>query len=575
VNQAVRHLKFIALFGGWLALLPSGVRADGEQLMPGGAQSIARGGANAAHPTDASAILQNPAGLVDLPDLAYYDFDTAFNHICVHPYGYYGWGVYAQDARAGSTSNPDAHRSEFGDPESSAYGTRHLDSVCNSAGVAPVPQLAFVVRLNDRWAVGFGFVAPALVSGAQWGGKDGTIAVNDGGNDGQASRPTPTRYELIRQQAKFALNPTAAVAYRALPWLSFGVTLQVTMASLDNYVMMALRAGTSPTDDMLAKLHVADYFMPALTFGVYATPNKRWGLAGTFNWSDGFDGHGDLTVTTNAFHRNAVGDELLPLQNDPVKLKRVRVAAPWTATLAARYAQPREGAPADADSMTKEVWDVEADASYTANREMGANRVEIADSFSLEFRRANATPQMPLVVQQSDLSPLNLERHVLDVVAVRAGGSYNVVPGHLQVSAGAFFQSRGVEADYASISSYGFMRVGLSLGVVVRLGTVDLMAAYAHIFQEELDIAPPPYQPNTAATADPKSGFDERIYQDGQLSDKPRLDPKAPSPAAANGVASLQQPAVFESDTARRRVVNAGSYVASFNIVSIGLVHHF
>jgi hypothetical protein len=559
----VRQLIFITLIAS--SLLAGSVRADGEQIMPGGTQSVSRGGATAARPTDASTMLQNPAGLIDLPgNQAFYDFDTAFNSVCVEPYGYYGWGVYQAEGA-------DAQLSEFGNPASRAYGARHLDTVCNSAYITPTPQIAYAFHITERLSLAAGFVAPVFVPGSQFGGSDGTIAV-DGGTQ---ARPTPTRYDQIRQEIKFAINPTLSAAYAVMPWLAFGMTLQVTMASLNNYTVMALRAGTSPANDMLARLHVSDYFMPALTFAAYAKPSARVRLAGTFSWTDGFDGSGDLTFTTAVYHRGATGDELVPLVNDPVKLKRVRVALPWSAKLAARYAQPRFGAPASTDVMTSELWDIEVDADYTANRSVSANSVEIQNDFALEFRRANGAPQMPIEVKQEDLKALNVARHVLDSVALRVGASYNLVPGRLQVSAGGFFQSRGTSPNYVTVGNYGLGRVGIGLGVVVRLGSVDLMAAYAHVFQEEVRVAPPPHQPRNQASDDPQDGFDQRIYEDGQLSEKPRTDPRAPAPSAADGVASSRQSSVFESDDIRSRVVNAGRYIVSFNVLSLGLVHHF
>jgi hypothetical protein len=570
VSEPVRQLFFSALLAScWL--LCASAHADGEQLMPGGAQSVARGGATVARPTDATAILQNPAGLVDVVgNQGLYGFDVAFDHICEEPYGYYGWGVYLAEERPGSTSNPDSNRSEFGDPAIAAYGRRRLDRVCNSAPIAPTPQLAFVLHASDRLAFGFGILAPVLVSGAQWGGADATISA------GGEARPTPTRYQLVRQEAKVGYSANAAIAYRALPWLSFGLTLQAAGITADNYVVMALRAGTSPSNDMLAKLHVTDLFIPSLTFGAYARPNARWRFAGTFVWSQGFDGHGDLTYTTNYYHQGAVGSEAVPLTNDPVKLQRVRVSVPWTATLATRYAQPRASSPSDArDPLVREVWDIELDASYTANSLVAANRIEIANDFTLDFRRADGTPQMPLTVKQSDLQELSVARHGLDVIVVRLGGSANLVPGRLQVSGGGFFQTRSIDPSYASVDSYGFARGGLGLGVMVRIGTVDLMASYAHIFQEELLVAPPPHQPRDQATDAPESGFDQRIYEDGQLSAQPRTDPRAPAPSAADGVAKLKQSAAFESENLRSRVVNAGRYTANFNVLSLGVVHHF
>ena len=559
----MRQLIFITLVGS--SLLAASVHADGEQIMPGGAQAVARGGANAARPTDASTMLQNPAGLVDLPqNQVFLDFDTAFNSICDHPYGYYGWGVYQGDSG-------DAQSSEFGNPASKAYGARPLDTVCNSAGIFPTPQIAASFHITERLSLAFGLVAPVFVGGAQFGGSDGTIAVNGG----TEARPTPTRYDLIRQEIKSGYSASFSGAYSVLPWLALGMTLQSTGAAVNSYQVIALRAGTSPANDMLAKLAVSDFFIPTLTFAAYAKPAPRVRVAGTFTWSDGFNGRGDLTFTTGTYHRGATGSELLPLENDPVKLKSVRVDAPWTAKLAARYAQPRGGEAVGGDVMKTEIWDVELDAEYTANHSLAPNTVEIQNDFVLEFRRANGAPQMPLAVKQEDLKELSVGRHLLDMVAIRVGGSYNVVPGLLQLSAGGFFQSRSTSADYATVANYGFSRVGLALGLVWRLGSTDLMAAYSHVFQEELNLAPPPHQPRTQASDDPHSGFDQRIYEDGQLSDKPITDPRAPSAKAADSVASSRQTAVFESDDARSRVVNAGRYTASFNVLSLGLVHHF
>jgi len=569
MSDAPRKLTQLAAAAALAILLASArVHADGETLMPGGAAAVGRGGATLARPTDPTSMLQNPALLVDLPDNQFYfGVDAAIDKICDHPYGYYGWGVYLQQDGAGNPNNPDDRRSEFGDPASSRYGNRHLDTVCNSGPFATLPQMAWALHLNDRLSVGFGFVSQIFVGGSQWGGKDGTIQTNDG------PRPTPTRYQALYTEAA-GLDPTGAVAYRVLPWLSIGATLQVELASADSYSVIALRAGTSPSNDMLARLHASDYFIPAVTFGVYAKPHRRLRLAGTFNWSDGLDGHGTLTFTTNAYHSGAVGSELVPLVNDPIKLKQVTVKMPWTAALAARYAQPRNAADSG-NHMTDDVWDVEVDAAVTANHSMGSNVVQIANDFQLEFRRADGTPQTPLKVTQDDLRDLNFDRHALDVVVLRLGGSYNVLPGKLQVSGGGFFQTRGVDPSYANVGSFGLMRGALALGLTFRAGSVDLFASYSHIFQEELTVAPPDNQPRQVATDDPTTGFDQRVYQNGTLSTQPRTDPAAPKPANADAVAKLTQGAVFDAEGLRARVINAGRYTAHFDVISLGASYRF
>lgn len=563
-------LRLLGLVLSLSLLTARGVRAEGEQLMPGGTAAIGRGGAIAARPTDNMTMLHNPAGLVDLEgDQVLLNLDVALDDFCVQPYGYYGWGVYLTQDREGNTNNPDDHTSEFGDPASSKYGTRHLDRICNSAQTGPLPQLAFSYHITPKLSLAFGFVLNAATAGSQFGGKDGTIQTDDG------PRPTPTRYQFIRSEA-LGFNPTASAAYKVSSWLSLGMTLQVLMGSADIYEVIALRAGTSPANDMLAKAHATDLFMPALTLSAYVKPTRKLRIAGVFNWSDGLDGHGSMTFTTNYYHQGATGSESLPLQNDPIKLSRVRVAQPWTATLAARYVQPRAADSNGTDPMKDELWDIEVDASYVANKATSdSNRVDVAGDFALEFRRADGTPQSPLQVKKSELDEINLERHIMDLWALRLGGSVNILPNRLSVSAGGFFQTRSVEPSYASIDAFGFRRLGLGLGVTVRAGKFDLTAAYSHIFQETITVAPPAYAPRSEGNDAPDSGFDTRIFRNGRLSDQPTPDPKAPQPGQADGVAKLTQTAVFESDDLRRRVVNAGRYTASFNLVSVGATYHF
>ncbi len=550
------------------------LRADGEELFPvGGAQQVARGGATLERPSDASTVLRNPAGLTELNDnQGHYGLDLPLDDICVDPYGYYGWGVYIQERREGTESNPAANRSEFGDAASRDYGARRLDRVCNSGPIVPIPQLAVAFQPTEDFAFGLGLFAPILVAGTQWGGSDGTIAVDD--PDGVQSRPTPTRYQLIRQTG-FGINLVGGAAYRATSWLSLGLGLQVGVLSAESYTAVALRAGTSPANDMLAKLDVSDYFIPALTFAVYAKPTSYLRVAATFAWSDDFDGSGELSYTTNAYHRGAAGTEALPLENDPVKIERAVVTMPWTATLAVRVAQPRAGVDGTEELLEREHWDLELDVSLTANSALYPNTVAIADDFALEFRRADGVPQMPLEVQESDLAELSVDRHLQDVIAVRLGGGFTVVRGVMQLMAGGFYQSRGVDPAYASAASFGLGRAGISAGALVRIGPFDLVGAYAHVFQETLSVAPPPHEPRDEANSrDPRSGFDQRIYEDGELGE-PRRDRRAPAPGEADGVAAMQQTAVFESETLRARVTNAGRYTASFHVLSLSVVHRY
>jgi|GEM_PF-6658370 len=568
--RTVRYLQLVALLGCAL-VLPRKTYAEGEGIMPGGAAAVGRGGAIAAKPVDAMTLLHNPAGLTALDgNQGHYGLDMQVDSLCMEPYGYYGWGITLPEMRAGTAPNLDVRRSEFGDPASRNYGRRPLDKVCNSGAIIPVPQLAASLRIHERVWLALGMVAPVLVTGSQWGGSDGTIAVGD------SARPTPTRYNVVRTDVKFAFNPTIGAAYKATDWLSLGLAFQVAMGSADAYQVMALRAGTSPSNDMMTKVNASDYFVPTLIFGVYAKPNKYLRIGGTFNWSEGIDGSGKLTFYTNHYHHGAVGDEFIPYENKPVKVDRVRAPAPISATLAVRYVQPLPGADENSkDPLNSELFDVELDATYTGSGQVAPYRASVANDFELEFRRADNTPAEPLEVKAKSLSSLAADRHGLDVWALRLGGSWTALPGVLQASLGAFYQSRGVEAAYVAIDNYGLARIGFGLGARVRLGPVDLTAAYSHVFQETVQIAPPEHEPRDQASDDPTRGFDQRIYEDGVLTNGPVRDPRAPSPADADGVASVRQGAVFESEDQRARVINAGKYTAGFNVFSLAVTHRF
>ena len=258
----------------------------------------------------------------------------------------------------------------------------------------------------------------------------------------------------------------------------------------------------------------------------------------------------------------------------------MQVAVPWVLTLGGRFAMPRNGklaftAPTKVavDPLAEELWDIEFDFAYNLNARTSKNQVDVGEDVALQFRVADGTPQTPLNVPHQDLESLVVDKHLRNYTAYRLGTTINVVPQLLGISAGGFFESRGADPAYASIDSFAFARLGLGGGVVLRLGSVDLQAAYQHVFQETIEVVPPPHQPRTAATDSPTSGFDQRIYRDGVLDSTPTRDPAAPSHGDA--VAAGQQSALFETAQRRARVINAGRYTASFDIVSVGAAYKF
>ncbi len=568
-----------------LACVAGTAHAGGLELMPGGTRSVGRGGAVAARAEDPFTLRYNPAGLARLEGQGLMlNVDVPLHDMCVDLYGFYGWGVYASGD------------SEFGNSATDAdYAEDPLDQVCNSARVAPIPHLAWAGRFGD-FGIGAGFVAPTLIGGLQFGGEDGTIDTPDG------PRPTPTRYQLIKQQVIFGLNPAVGIGYRVLPRLRVGVAFQLLMVKAKSRVVQAGSSGTSPHNAHLVELTAEDFFIPTAIVGVHATPIDALDLGVGFHWSDALRGPGSVLYETNTYHAGATTGPV-PFTNEPIPLRQVDVGLPWVLTGAVRYAgilpEARdEIAAGKRDPMQHELWDVELDVAYQLNQRASKNSIE-ADAnaecddvtaadpataprvpcFRIASRSAELDPLPPLEVLEQDFTQLNIDRHLADSVAVRLGGSYSLVPTQFAVNAGGFFETRGVDPDYASVDTFAFQRIGAGVGIVWRVGEFDLLASYAHIFQEQLEVAPPAHEPFARGTEDPTTGFDQRVGGlDASGSDiaGPVLeDESAPSPASADGVASARQPALVSTQSRRARVINAGKYTASFDIISVGAVYRF
>jgi hypothetical protein len=172
-----------------------------------------------------------------------------------------------------------------------------------------------------------------------------------------------------------------------------------------------------------------------------------------------------------------------------------------------------------------------------------------------------------------------VDPHRTTAYTARLGGSFSILPRELSVHAGGFFESRSVDPAYADVDSFAFQRVGLGLGGVIRLGAFDIRLAYSHIFSETLDVVPPPQQNVENATqGDPRSGFDKRVGgtfgPDGTRQGGVVLeDPTAP--AKGDAVAAKTQQSAVSTQARPERVINAGKYTASFDIISVGAVYHF
>jgi hypothetical protein len=558
---------------GALLVLPRLAEAAGLQLLPGGNQSVARGGAVAARAEDPMVIANDPAGLAFLSGSQFLlDAIVPIQHMCVDPYGYYGWGAYGGPGS-----------SEFGDqlaldnPRNptvgATYATTPLPRVCNSAKPAGIPEIAWTTKIGKRFGLGIALVAvPVVVPGLQFGGADGTVETPYG------SRPTPTRYSLVKQEVPFAFGPSIGAGYRLLKQLSVGMTFQVLSLKARAIAVQNIAAGTQPTSDSLATLETQDYFIPSLTFSVHAKPIRPLDLVVVFHYTDDFRGAGEVSYETGTFHRGAASGQV-PYKNDPISVSDVRVGMPWELTTGARYAgllsKRNETGAGLGDPMDTELWDVELDLGYSLNG-LARNSVNVGHDATLGTQNVGESVKH---TTSEGVGAFEVNPHRTTAYTARLGGSFSILPRELAVHAGGFFESRSVDPAYADIDSFAFQRVGLGLGGVIRLGNFDIRLAYSHIFSETLDVVPPRQQKVENATpGDPRSGFDKRVGgtfgPDGTRQGGVVLeDPTAP--AKGDAVAAKTQQSAVSTQARPERVVNAGKYTASFDIISVGAVYHF
>ncbi|HEX4335056.1 MAG TPA: hypothetical protein VH062_04030 [Polyangiaceae bacterium] len=538
----MRHVKTTALIL-CSTFLSAHARANGNTLMPGGTASVSRGGAIAARPEDATAMATDPAGLAFLSgNTVALDVALPVAHMCVNQYGYYGWGI---TRRPGTDS-------EFGNSVAlgaNNYAATPLGGVCNSAPTTPLPSIGWTGHVAKNLVLGFGFLEPVLVPGMQFGGTDGTVQTPYG------ARPTPTRYALIKQEALYASAPSLAVAYRFIPELAAGLTVQVIGIEARQTQVQHPTGGTSPSADALATVTTQDLFIPALAFSVHARPIPALNLIGTFKWSDDFRGTGDVAYETNTyFHGKGLAN--IPFKNDPISLSDVTVRLPWELIAGIRYAGLLKGNQTKgSDPMATERWDVEVDFDYSFTQRTGTDSVTLGAKANYVTHTA-AGGVGTSTVDPNDIGTLNVDSHLRNTYALRAGGSFSVLPRKFAVLAGIFYENRGVDLAYADVTSMAFQRVGTSVGMLFRFGDWDLRLGATHIASETVTVAPARGQ--------------DVITNEAGTGKVALPDPSAPSPGQADAVAAKHQSASNSSP-----IINAGRYTASFDVLSAGFAYHF
>jgi long-chain fatty acid transport protein len=461
--------SWIVLGGASTALASTGLESPDSGVVQTG-----RGGAWLVKADDPLAAFFNPAALVRQASGVHLGAHIMFGSMCFTRVGEDGMPV-----------NPAA-----GIPGPGAEGGPDAE-VCRESSVFPNPQLAANFQIRDDLAIGLAVLGPHAVGNQEW---PETLEYKRG--DTTLLQPAPQRYLLISADALLVF-PTLAVSYAPTPELSFGAGFVWGIASVQfaNFAE-AVSPSTSPFDDfnehqdLRAELSAKDLFVPGVVASAAWSPARTIDLAGWFKWQDAVHAStGDLTVLAKYWKPGGAPNDDDPsidgpgnpdnITDAPDSATSVKIKIPMEAKLGVRFHQPREGwasAPGVRDPLSEDVFDIELDVTWANNSAVDAVELRFKDDI---FIAGSGGGKVPMTA--------DVPHNWKDVLGVRLGGDYVILPGQLAARAGGFFETKGQDDEYLNVDFHVGQKIGLSAGATLRLGPVDVSAAYAHTFYGTLD----------------------------------------------------------------------------------------
>lgn len=493
--RAPRAAATAALGLGLMTTAGGAAASSGIDSPESGVVQVGRGSAWLARAEDPLAVYYNPAALAFQSSGVHLGAQLMFMNRCFTRKGDGGASVSPGNSLPGPGAPADPERPQQVAPAA---------EVCSKDGAFPNPQLAATFRLGNRVGLGLAVVAPHTTGSNTW--SESVPYTHKSGEP--LTQPAPNRYLLVSNDATIVF-PTLSVGLALTDTLSIGAGFLWGIALIHN---VNFSEGISPagsatglTDryensDARSELTAKDLFIPGFVVSALwsATPNLD--VAAWFKWTDKVRAdHADLSLTT-PYWDNALGEPAKGVcEGNPDPKCNVTEAKgkgslsftiPMEAKLALRYHMTRKDAqrPAFAgdasqgrrvrDPLSEDLFDLELDFTWANN--------SAVDSFEVRF----PSGQDRILVKGVGTSvPDNADipRKWKDVMGVRLGGDLNILRSRLALRAGAFFEPKGQTDDYLALDFNLAERIGLSGGATVRLGPVDVSAAFQHTFFGTLD----------------------------------------------------------------------------------------
>jgi len=477
--------------------------ASGIDSPESGVVQVGRGGTGVARADDPLATYFNPAAIASMKSGVHLGAHLMFLDRCFTRFGPGGTPV----SPGGGLPGPGAP----GGPE---------PTVCADSPPFPNPQLAATFRINSNLAIGLAVLGPHAAGAQTW--PESVPYTNQVGV--QTMQPAPQRYLLTESDA-LIVNPTLSVGYAINDKFSIGAGFIWGVASIDFVNFSQALSAASEDDyaingDVKASLGAFDGFIPGFVVGVHASPSKRLDIAGWFKWQDAVRTRTSLRLES-AYWRAGGQKNENPCPNLPAGCNitededagNLKFQIPMEAKIGVRYHHPRKAGslvPKTGmrvrDPIAEDLFDLELNFTWAHN--------SVVDNLEVRFDpgiRVNVPGGAPAEVPPNADIPHNWK----DVLGVRLGGDYVVIPGFIALRAGGFFETNGQDATYLNPDFHGGYRVGVGGGGTVRIGPVDVSLAYQHTFFETLDNGGDGRVKALSGDATPALGFRSRQTVNG------------------------------------------------------------
>lgn len=470
-----------------------------------GAVQMGRGGAWFVRADDPLAVFFNPAALVR----------QAYGvHVGAH--AMFGRKCFSRLGQDGQPASPGPGVPGPGTPPGPLVGTPPPAQICENEGVFFNPQIAANFRVHDRFAVGIAVLGPHGTGRHEW--PETIKYTNRFG--AEVEQPAPQRFMLVSSSSTILL-PTLSVAFKPIEQLAigFGFISGVAIAEFVNFseaLSPTPSPGQVPGDDFAnhgevrSRLRAVDPFVPGFVASVLWSPTRNVDVSAWFKWLDDVDTRGDLYLESLYWGTNGAKSPAPCPANQPncnitdrPDAGQVKLHLPLEAKVGVRYRHPLahpKRLPGWAknrnrkvvDSMSQDLFDIELNFTY-ANNSAG----DVCESVPVNGV-CNGRKGAGIVLRFDEGIPVNgtpgqvptnadVPHMWKDVVGIRIGGDYNVLPGLLSLRMGGWYETAAGTPEWLNVDFHAAEKGGIAGGATVRLGPVDLSVGYQHTFFAPLD----------------------------------------------------------------------------------------